>query len=106
MLAQRLHQAVAAVAPVVGVSIGEETEKDTWQIDFAPEATEQQRAAAEAVIAELDPTAPVAEAPSLEQRVAAIESALAEAKATTEALLAKGVLTPAEISAVAAKPGN
>jgi hypothetical protein len=41
-----LHAAVAAVCPIHGVSIGRKDDKATWRIDFAPEATAEQRAAA------------------------------------------------------------
>ena len=83
-----------------------EADRDTWRIDFAPEATEQQREAAQAVVDGFDPTAPADQPASLDERVAALEMALAEAKAATAALLAKGVLTAAEISAIASKAGK
>jgi hypothetical protein len=105
-LVATLHEAIAAVCPIGSVSIGEDTDKKTWRIDFAPEATQEQRAAAEAVVDGFDPAAPVPPVASLDERVAAIEMALAEATAATAALLAKGVLTAAEISAMADKPGN
>lgn len=42
-LAEKLHAAVAAKAPIYGVSIGKRDDKSTWVIHFKPEATEQQR---------------------------------------------------------------
>jgi hypothetical protein len=49
-----LHTLIAAVAPILGVSIGNENDKQTWHIDFQPQATTQQRAAAQAVIDAFD----------------------------------------------------
>lgn len=45
-----LHNAIVAVAPIFGVAIGIRADKATWRIDFKPEATSQQRAAAQAII--------------------------------------------------------
>ncbi len=42
--------AVAAVAPINGISFGDLSDKSTWRIDFQPSATDQQKAAAQAVI--------------------------------------------------------
>ena len=54
----KLYNAIAAVCPVVGLSIGDRNNRATWRIDFAPEATQQQKDAAAAVIASFDPNAP------------------------------------------------
>lgn len=48
---EELDQALKAVCPVDGLSIGTLEDKATWRIDFREEATEQQRAAACAVLA-------------------------------------------------------
>lgn len=48
-LAGKLHEALAAVCPIDGVSIGRKDDKATWRIDFKDEATDAQRAAAQAV---------------------------------------------------------
>lgn len=48
---------IAAVAPIQGVSIGSWNDRETWRIDFAPDATEQQKAAAQAVLVSFDPDA-------------------------------------------------
>ena len=45
-----LHSAVAAVAPIDGVSVGVEADKSTWKVSFADSATPAQRAAAQTVI--------------------------------------------------------
>ncbi len=49
-LAAKLDIAVRAVCPILGVSIGDPASKATWLIRFAPEATQQQRDAAVAVV--------------------------------------------------------
>ena len=68
-----LDQALKAVCPIDGVSIGKSEDKSTWRIDFMPEATDQQKTDASAVmaafiVAELPPPVP------LETRIAALES--------------------------------
>jgi len=45
-----LHEAVAAVCPIHSVRVGVIADKSTWKIDFKQEATDEQRAAAQAVI--------------------------------------------------------
>jgi len=54
----RLHDLIAALAPIDGVSIGKRSDKTTWRIDFKPEATEQQKAAAQAALDAFDIDAP------------------------------------------------
>jgi hypothetical protein len=49
-----IHIAVAAVAPIDGVSLGQIKDKSTWRIDFKPEATSAQRQAAQGVIVNFD----------------------------------------------------
>jgi hypothetical protein len=38
-----VHAAVAAVCPIVGVSIGRWEDRSTWRLHFDPEATPEQR---------------------------------------------------------------
>ena len=54
-VALELHEKVSAAAPISGVSIGKKDDKATWRIDFKPEATPEQRAAAQQVLQEFDP---------------------------------------------------
>lgn len=54
----KLHNALAAVAPIVGVSVGRADDKATWRIDFAADATSGQRDAAQSVLAAFDAAAP------------------------------------------------
>ena len=51
----KLDTALKAVCPCTGVSIGNLTDKTTWRVDFLPEATDAQKAAAQAVIDAADP---------------------------------------------------
>ena len=46
-----LDMRIKAVCPIQGVSVGTRDDKSTWRIDFKPEATVQQRADAQAVVA-------------------------------------------------------
>ena len=47
-LSGTVHQAIAAVCQIGGISIGDENDKTTWRIDFADGATEEQKALAAA----------------------------------------------------------
>jgi len=49
-VAAQLDQAVKAVCPIDGVSIGRPDDKTTWRIDFRPEATKAQQQAAQTVV--------------------------------------------------------
>lgn len=44
--ATRLLEAVEKLAPITGVSVGKIDDKTTWRIDFAEEATEEEKQAA------------------------------------------------------------
>lgn len=46
-----LHEAVAAVCPIDGVSVGRADDRATWRAAIRDEATDQQRAAAAEVLA-------------------------------------------------------
>jgi hypothetical protein len=52
--ATRLHEAVAAVCPIAGVSVGRWADRATWVFDPLPTATPDQTAAAAAVVAAFD----------------------------------------------------
>lgn len=49
-----LHQAIASVCPIDGVSAGDWSDKATWRIEFAQTATQAQRDAAAVVVAGFD----------------------------------------------------
>lgn len=57
---QALHTAISAVCPIHGVSMGDENNRATWAADFAPEATEAERTAAQNVIDTVDILGPIA----------------------------------------------
>lgn len=88
MIAEQLHNAIAAVCPIDGVSIGVTDDKSTWRIDFKPEATSQQIAAAQAVIQSFVFTPP-APAPdplaALQQQVAAQQAVITQLLASIQA---------------------
>ena len=48
--ARELHNAVAAVCPILGISIGDPADNTTWAVAFDPAATAAQRTAAQTVI--------------------------------------------------------
>lgn len=49
-LAQTLTEQVLTVAPIIGISLGNKNDKQTWRIDFAENATEVERLAAQQII--------------------------------------------------------
>ena len=49
-----LHNAIAAVAPIQGVSIGNPDDKSTWRIVFDPSVTSEQTIAAQNVVSNFD----------------------------------------------------
>ena len=44
------HNALSEICPIDGLSIGRWEDKATWRIDFASEATEEQREAAQSAM--------------------------------------------------------
>ena len=54
-----LFKAVAQVAPIVGISVGDPNDRDTWRIDFAEGVTDEEKAAAQAMLASFDVPPPV-----------------------------------------------
>lgn len=51
---QRIHDAVSAVSPIHGVSLGRLDDKATWRIDFKGEATDAEREAASRALNAVD----------------------------------------------------
>lgn len=75
-----LHEALARVAPIAGVSIGDEADRSTWTIHYDGEATPEQIAAAEAVVRDFNPIVnaqPTGENAALVSRVAQLEALIA-----------------------------
>lgn len=93
----RLHATVAAVCPIDGVSGG----PGGVRIDYRPEATPQQRAAADAVLAAFD-WSPIAHAEWLEDQHPerkTLRQAAAQAVADIDAYLALANPTNAQVVA-------
>ena len=82
--AELLTEQMLFVAPVDGVSIGNNANKTTWRIDFKLEATPAQRAAAQAVVAAFNVTAE-------EQKLLAVEQAKKDTKTSLLSQLNKSV---------------
>lgn len=72
MMGERIHDAVAQVCPIDGVHVGDLLNKATWKVDFRPEATAPQRAAAQTAINNFDTSGAVDAAEAA--RVAAIRA--------------------------------
>lgn len=49
-----LHEQIAAVCPITGISLGDLNNKATWRVDYASSATQAQRDAAAAVVTGFD----------------------------------------------------
>ena len=58
-IAAQLEQALRAVCPIDGVSLGNLADKSTWRIDFHASATSAQRRAAQDALTAFVPVAPV-----------------------------------------------
>ena len=84
-LAAKVEAAVSAVCPVVGVSIGVPVDKQTWRIDFHPEATTQQRANAQAAVDAFDVAASNAADAAEIARLATDAAEVASAKIDNQA---------------------
>lgn len=69
-----LHAAIAAVCPIHGVSIGRKNDKTTWRIDYAPEATDTEKAAAQAALATFDVAVAMEAARVKRERAALIDA--------------------------------
>lgn len=50
MLTLRLYQEVSAACPILGVTVKDTSDRTTWDIQFQPSATAEQRAAASQVV--------------------------------------------------------
>jgi chitodextrinase len=55
--AGRLHDAIVAVCPIIGVTVADPADKATWAAQFDPAATAQQRTAAQNAINSFDAAA-------------------------------------------------
>jgi hypothetical protein len=62
---QYLHDTIAAVCPIECISVERWDDRSTWRVTVAPEATAEQRSAAETVMRSFDPSAVAAAASNL-----------------------------------------
>ena len=53
-VSDELVRAISTVAPIRGLRVGDLNDRATWRIDFAPEATKDQKNAANAALAAFD----------------------------------------------------
>jgi hypothetical protein len=94
---QYLHEAIEAVCPIECISVERWDDRSTWRVTVAPEATAEQRSAAETVMRTFDPSAVAAAATTLPGetprpativvQTAASDAALSARVAQLEALL-------------------
>ena len=75
-IAGKLDEAITAVCPIKGVSVGAGEPKEKWTIFFKDEATDKQRADALAVLEAFDVAA--ADVPAVDKRAVALEALLIE----------------------------
>lgn len=73
-----LHEQIAAVCPIDGVSIWRWDNRDSWRIDFKEAATDAEKAAARAVVAGFDRAAVQATQRAKREREALVQSKLRE----------------------------
>ena len=67
-LAKKLDEAIKQVCPIDGISIGIPSDKQTWKISFKPEATQEEKDAAQAVIDAFDLQQAESDYQALDQR--------------------------------------
>jgi hypothetical protein len=87
-----LHEQVAAVAPISGVSMQVRDDKTKWVIGFLPAATQAQMDAAAAVVSALDIAAEDAAHEAKHVREKKVEGTK-----LADILIAKGVITEADL---------
>jgi hypothetical protein len=95
MLANTLFELLIPLAPIDGISIGNNTDKTTWRIDFKPTATAAQKITAQAAIDNFDVTA-FATKDASDAAALVIDAATAKADTAITALKA---MTPSQARA-------
>ncbi len=91
-LAARVAAAIEQVCPIVGVRIGEAGDKESWEIEFAAEASVEQRDAALDMLDAFD-------AEAADSRPAPASSVADDLAALKLALIKDGITTQAKIEA-------
>ena len=94
----QLHNALTATGiPITGISIGRKDDRLTWRIDFAPDATDEQKSQAAQIVAAFDVAAVEAEEAILLARMEA--DAAEEQQAKIDAQIQADLnMTPAEVN--------
>ena len=90
-IAEQLHDVVAAVCPITGLSIGDPKDKATWKIHFADTATAAQKKAADKVLKNFDYEAAKAAEEAQVERNAAAMADLAVIARMTDAQLDEAI---------------
>lgn len=92
-IALEAHRALAAVCPIVSLSLKDRFDKSTWRVEFDPAATVEQRAAALAALDAFDPASlpvpAIVEGAAFLARVTDAEYAAALAAATSNPQVAR-----------------
>jgi len=80
-----LHTALETICPVLGVSIGDQSDKRTWRIDYADGTTKEQEQALQQLLATFDPATAVKpmDVAGLLSRVSALEANVTALDAAT-----------------------
>ena len=91
-LALVLHEQIAMVAPIVGVSLQVRGDKTKWIVEFLPEATQAEKDAAAAVVSAFDIAAEDAARAAKEAREKKVEGTK-----LADILIAKGIITEADL---------
>ena len=95
MITQKIHDAIAAVCPIAGVSIVALQNKATWSIVFHPSATQEQKDAAFAAVNSFDVNAELTKE-AADDAASSTDTAAAKADNAITALKA---MTPAQARA-------
>lgn len=87
MIAQKIHEAIAAVCPITAISIGSFENKSTWKVTYGALASTAQRQAAQTAIDSFDVAAATAveTASDLDAANARSDSAISALKTMTPA---------------------
>ncbi len=96
-----LHDTIAAVCPIECVSVERWDDRSTWRVTVAPEATAEQRSAAETVMRTFDPSAVAAAASSLPGETPRPATIVVQAAAPDAALSARVAQLEALLDALA-----
>lgn len=83
--ARHLDQKIRAVCPIDGVSVDSWSDRATWRVIYR-NATDAQKAAAQAIVDTFDPTSVVQESATIEDQIDEMKAVLARQQAFIDAL--------------------